>query len=307
MYKMWNRSERDLRTTKYVLCTTPQYTLKQVRNRAGQKQIRNMSVRHETSSTVPKQPLRCKNNWTTTFMFDPCHSWNVQCSARSNLRDAERNVGTPFMFHRGKGWNVMKRPVPCTVLLPASKICVLPRPVQCAVGWAWGWARWALGLAELGVGRAGLGWAWDLAVLGGWVGCGFGCLCMVYIVHVFFMMSLCLSSCVSQMCIMGLEQNKAWHWWMTRGFEQSVFEKCDGKQTKWKQKERNGNSGNQHSLKRTAWTTVQFSNYYFTLSTQQYELENALRVFQNAFRALFIDWASQKRTKKHGCCECYLI
>ena len=93
MYKMWNRSERDLRTTKYVLCTTPQYTLKQVRNREGQKQIRNMSVRHETSSTVPKQPLRCKNNWTTTFMFDPCHSWNVQCSARSNLRDLERNVG----------------------------------------------------------------------------------------------------------------------------------------------------------------------------------------------------------------------
>jgi len=94
---------------------------------------------------------------------------------------------------------------------------------------------------------------------------------------------------------------------MTRGFEQSVFEKCDGKQTKWKQKERNGNSGNQHSLKRTAWTTVQFSNYYFTLSTQQYELENELRVFQNAFQSAFHRLSVAKRTKKHGSCECYLI
>ena len=32
----------------------------------------------------------------------------------------------------------------------------------------------------------------------------------------------------------------------------SVFERCDVKRTKWKQKERNGSSGNQHSLKRTA-------------------------------------------------------
>jgi len=61
-------------------------------------------------------------------------------------------------------------------------------------------------------GRAGLGFALVGALWLGWVGRGFGCLCMVYIVHVFFMMSLCLSSCVSQMCIMGLEQNKAWHW-----------------------------------------------------------------------------------------------
>ena len=38
-------------------------------------------------------------------------------------------------------------------------------------------------------GRAGLGWAWGLALVGGlgWVGRGFGFLCMVYIVHVFFM------------------------------------------------------------------------------------------------------------------------
>ena len=78
-------------------------------------------------------------------------------------------------------------------------------------------ARAVLGadLAVLGAGcgragRAGLGWAWGLGALGalGWVGCGiwpcwglalvgalgwigrgFGCLCMVYIVHVFFMSS----------------------------------------------------------------------------------------------------------------------
>ena len=52
------------------------------------------------------------------------------------------------------------------------------------------WARWAgLGVGFGSGGRAGLGWAWDLAVLGGRVGCGFGFLCMVYIVHVFFMPS----------------------------------------------------------------------------------------------------------------------
>ena len=102
------------------------------------------------------------------------------------------------------------------------------RAVLC---WAWGLALvGVLGWLGRGFGsarRAGLGWEWDLAVLGGWaglgvgfgsggragwVGRGFGFLCMVYIVHVFFMMSLCLSSSVSQMCIMGLEQNKAWHW-----------------------------------------------------------------------------------------------
>ena len=39
--------------------------------------------------------------------------------------------------------------------------------------------------------RAGLGQVWDLDVLGAlaWVGRGFGFLCMVYVVHVFFMSS----------------------------------------------------------------------------------------------------------------------
>ena len=103
----------------------------------------------------------------------------------------------------------------------------------------------ALGLAVLGalgwVWRAELGWVWGLAVLGvlgdwaRWVGRGvwlcwarwaglgvgfgfggrarrrFGFLCMVYLVHVFFsvfLVSLCLFSCVSQMCIMGLSKTK---------------------------------------------------------------------------------------------------
>ena len=130
------------------------------------------------------------------------------------------------------------------------------------------WTRWWARCAVLGADLAVLG---DLALLGalGWVGRGiwpcwarcavlhvrFGCarragvwlwraglgadlavciLCMVYIVHVFFMMSLYLSSYVFQIGIMGLEQNKAWHWWITRSFEQSVFEKYDGKWMKWK-------------------------------------------------------------------------
>ena len=92
------------------------------------------------------------------------------------------------------------------------------------MGFGRGGVRWVgpAGRAGVGFGRGGLGWVdWAglglglgaLAVLGGWaVWRGCGCLCMVFIVHVFFMMSLCLSSCVSQMCIMGLEQNKAWHW-----------------------------------------------------------------------------------------------
>ena len=50
-------------------------------------------------------------------------------------------------------------------------------------------------------GRAGLGWAWDLALVGalGWVGRVYGlhCTCLLHVC----MMSLCSSSCVSQICI----------------------------------------------------------------------------------------------------------
>ena len=74
-------------------------------------------------------------------------------------------------------------------------------------------------------GCAGLSWAWDLAVLGallGWVGFGFGgravlcwvriwlsvyglhCTCLLHV----FLMSLCLSSCVSQMVSWGLSKTK---------------------------------------------------------------------------------------------------
>ena len=80
-----------------------------------------------------------------------------------------------------------------------------------ALGWVGRgvWVRWA-GWAGLGVGfgragRAGLGWRWGLALVGalGWVGRGFGCLCMVYTLYMssscLHDMSLCLSSCVSQM------------------------------------------------------------------------------------------------------------
>ena len=67
--------------------------------------------------------------------------------------------------------------------------------------WIWlCWARWAglaWGLAVLG---AGLGWAWGFSVLGvgfgfggraGVLGADLGFLCMVYLVHVFFMSSWC--------------------------------------------------------------------------------------------------------------------
>ena len=98
-----------------------------------------------------------------------------------------------------------------------------------ALGWV-GRGVWAGLGADLAfcVWRAGLGWAWDLAVLGGRLGVGFGSggraglgwarirlfvygLHRTCLLHV-FMVSLCLCSCESQMCIMGLEQNKAWHW-----------------------------------------------------------------------------------------------
>ena len=150
-------------------------------------------------------------------------------------------------------------------------LCYVGRGFGCAgragLVWAWGlgWvgrrfgflcmARWdGLGVGfgragragRLGVGfgsggRAGLGWAriWLLVY-------GLHRTCLLHV----FMVSLCLCSCESQMCIMGLEQNKAWHWWMKGGFEHFRVPKV--KRTKWKQKERNGSSGDQHSLKRTA-------------------------------------------------------
>ena len=88
------------------------------------------------------------------------------------------------------------------------------------------WARWAGGGVGFGSGGcAGLGWAWGLAVLGallGWVGFGFGgcavlcwvriwlsvyglhCTCLLHV----FLMSLSLSSCVSQMVSWGLSKTK---------------------------------------------------------------------------------------------------
>ena len=62
----------------------------------------------------------------------------------------------------------------------------------------------ALGCA----GRAGLGWAWGLALVGalGWVWCGFGCGGRAA-GRVSSCLHDCLCSCVSKMCIMGLEQN----------------------------------------------------------------------------------------------------
>ena len=66
------------------------------------------------------------------------------------------------------------------------------------------WARWAGLGADLAL--QGVGWAWGLAL--GWVGRGFvyglHCTCLLHV----FMVSLCLSSCVPQICIMGLEQTK---------------------------------------------------------------------------------------------------
>ena len=140
-----------------------------------------------------------------------------------------------------------------------------------ALGWVgFGRAgRVGLGWACGSGGCAGLGWAWGLAVLGallGWVGFGFGgcavlcwvriwlsvyglpCTCLLHV----FLMSLSLSSCVSQMVSWGLSKTKPGIREWNVVLSNSVFEKCDVKRTKWKRKERNGSSGNQHSLKRTA-------------------------------------------------------
>jgi len=61
----------------------------------------------------------------------------------------------------------------------------------------------------------------------------------------------------------------------------SVFKKCDVKRTKWKQKERNGSSGNQQK----AWGYL------------------AAKSFSKCF-----SWIEhRKKKKKQGCCECYLL
>ena len=153
----------------------------------------------------------------------------------------------------------------------------------CCVGRGFGRAgRAALGRVGRRFGsawRARLGWAWDLAVLGAWAGLGVGfgsggcaglgwvriwlseyglhCTCLLHV----FVMSLYLSSCVSQMVSWGLSKTKPGIREWNVVLSNSMFEKCDVKRTKWKRKERNGSSGNQRSFKRRAWTTVQFSNY----------------------------------------------
>ena len=88
------------------------------------------------------------------------------------------------------------------------------------------WARWAgLGVGFGSGGRAGLGWGVGFGRAGraglgwvgfalvsalGWVGCGWlsvyglHCTCLLHV----FMMSLCLSSCVSQMVSWGLSKTK---------------------------------------------------------------------------------------------------
>ena len=77
----------------------------------------------------------------------------------------------------------------------AGTLCCVGRGFGCAgragLGWAGGLARWA-----------GLGADSAISVY------GLHCTCLLHV----FTMSLCLSSCISQMCIMGLEQKKAWHW-----------------------------------------------------------------------------------------------
>ena len=149
-------------------------------------------------------------------------------------------------------------------------LCYVGRGFGCAgragLGWAWGlgWvgrrfgflcmARWAgLGVGfgragragRLGVGfgsggRAGLGWARIWLFVYGLHRRSSSCL------HgVFVFMFMWISDVYH-----GAWANKAWHWWMKRGFEQFRVPKV--KRTKWKQKERNGSSGDQHSLKRTA-------------------------------------------------------
>ena len=94
-------------------------------------------------------------------------------------------------------------------------------------------------------GRAGLGWALWLSVYG--LHCTFS-------LHVCMMsLSLCVYLRVYLRCVSwGLSKTKPGIGEWKVVLSNSVLEKCDVKRTKWKQKERNGSSGNQRSLKRTA-------------------------------------------------------
>jgi len=98
-------------------------------------------------------------------------------------------------------------------------LCCVGRGFGCSgragPGWARIWlcyVRWAgLGGRFGRAGRVGLGWAWGLLWWVRWIWLsvyGLHCTCLPHV----FTLSLCLSSRVSQMSVMGLEQNKAWHW-----------------------------------------------------------------------------------------------
>ena len=126
-------------------------------------------------------------------------------------------------------------------------------------GFAW---RAQLGVGFGRAGRVGLGWgvgfgsglrwAWDLAVLGalgwglalvgavGWVGCGWlsvyglHCTCLLHV----FMMSLCLSSCVSQMVSWGLSKTKPGIPEWNVVLSNSVFEQCEANEMEAKGEKR---------------------------------------------------------------------
>ena len=150
------------------------------------------------------------------------------------------------------------------------------------------WTRWWARCAVLGADLLGaLGWVgrgiWPCRARWAGLGVGFGSGGRAGL-HVFFMSFHAVFDClhVYLRCVSwGLSKTKPGIGKWNVVLSNSVFEKCDVKRTKWKQEEWNGSSGNQHSLKRTAQTTVQFSNYYITVSTHNtswIELENELRV-----------------------------
>ena len=129
------------------------------------------------------------------------------------------------------------------------------------------WASWAGLDLVLGFGSGALGW----------VGRGFGFLCMVYIVHVFFMSSwcLCVYFHVNLRCVSwGLSKTKPVIGEWNVVLSNSVFEKCDVKPTKWKQKVGNGSGekGQHRQQCSSSTTTWQFqhnnTSWKWTASSQ---------------------------------------
>ena len=153
----------------------------------------------------------------------------------------------------------------------------------CCVGRGFGSAR-----------RAGLGWAWDLALLGelGWVGSGVGVWLWCAGLGWAWILAFCVwstlymsSSCLHDVFVFYFHVNlRCVSWGLSKTkpvigewnvvLSNSVFEKCDVKPTKWKQKVGNGSGekGQHRQQCSSSTTTWQFqhnnTSWKWTASSQ---------------------------------------